>query len=107
MTQTQTPTDQPIKPEEIAALKTKVAQLEAERAAEHQAMTASVRRIQDRATWARSLTLPEAEHRNGCPARAERIESFDGDRRSRIVRCQDCGGQSVHFPPVASARLEA
>jgi len=105
MTQTPT-TDEAIAPEELAGLREKVAQLEAERAAEHEAMTVAVKRVTDRATWARSLSLPEAEHRNGCPARPERIESFDGDRRARVVRCQDCGGQATHFPTAPTSRLE-
>jgi len=106
----QAPTDEAIHAEELEALRAQVAALEVEREAEHQAMTASVRRIQDRAEWARGLSLPAASHLDGCPMRPERIESFDGDRRARVVRCQDCGAQEVFFPTTESRpvrRLEA
>jgi len=68
---TQAPTDEAIAQEELVALQAKVAALEAEREAEHEAMTRAVKRVQDRATWARGLTLPAASHLDGCPTSFE------------------------------------
>lgn len=99
------PIDEVVRVEELAGLQEKVAQLEAERAAEHEAMSRAVTRVQDRATWVRSLILPAASHLDGCPARPERIESFDAGRRARTVRCQDCGCQQVFFPSTQAATV--
>lgn len=102
---TRAPTEA-IDPGELAGLQEKVRQLEAEKAADHEAMAVAVKRIQDRVSWVRGLTLPAASHLDGCPARPSRIESFDADRGARTVRCQDCGQQTVFWPPTATARLE-
>lgn len=43
------------------------------------------------------LTVPQREHRDGCPAgRAEAFPSVRADgSEAVVVRCIDCGGQAV------------
>jgi hypothetical protein len=46
-----------------------------------------------------TTTLPDREHRHGCPAEPERTETYPAARGDgsevEVTRCIDCGGQSV------------